>query len=755
MEIALVGNQNSGKTTLFNYLTGSNQKVGNWPGVTIEQKIGKIKNTNLDLIDLPGIYSLSPYTKEEEVSRKFIMEEHPDIIINIIDSTSIERSLYLTTQLLELDAKVIIVLNMEDVLAKKGIKIDEKKLEKLLHTTVIKISALKNTGIDELITKLEKMSLLDNYHLHIYEEDIENAISTFSKNIDLHPRFVSVKLLESDQLVSDYQTEEIKKINQQLIKKYQMDLEEVIANQRYQFIEKIKKEVAIVLHQKETMTDKLDKIFLNKWLAIPIFIVIMLLMYFLAVGVVGNKTVDLVENLVSNFAKLVAINLEKLGASNWMVSLISDGIIVGVGAVLNFIPQLIILFICISILETSGYMSRIAFFLDCLFKKIGLSGKSLIPFIIGSGCSVPGVMGARMIEDDNERDMTIILTPFVPCSAKLPIITLFVGYFFPNNSGLISASLYFLAIIIIIICAIIMKKFIYLSNNSAFIFELPEYKLPSVKYVTTSVFEKTLSFIKRAGTIILFCSVIVWFLVSFTWKAEYIENNYQTLEGYDLVSIATSKGILFDDDTKVKFSFNDNDELMVSFGSLKGNGGYEYTKYYDVEGINKDILLKSTNNDSDSRKELIVKNDGKKIIFAYSLTIEHSILASIGKLISWAFYPVIGENNWAASVSALQGLVAKEQVVGSMAVIAGATEETSDGNIIFTSQIFSGFTALSAYSFMIFNLFSAPCFGAIAVMAKELGSKKKMLKAILFQTGIAWLISSLFFGIGTLIGGIF
>lgn len=657
MKIALVGNQNSGKTTLFNCLTGSNQKVGNWPGVTIDRKEGTLKGTDHIVVDLPGIYSLSPYTAEEEVSRKYVFEEKPDLVINIVDATSIERSLYLTTQLLELDCKVILALNMADMLEKKGIIIDVEKLSNLLDTTIVKISALKEEGINDLISTISEGKIKENRHQKIYKNDVEEAISDIHSNINLiHKRFVSVKVLENDINFSNYQNDNVLNLRKKLENNYGFDIEQIIANQRYEYIVSVKKESVIFNPVKESITDKLDKIFLNKWLALPIFAVIMFAIYFLAVGFVGNATVDWIDSLVSKFGEMVEEFLLNHNASQWAVSLVVDGIIAGVGAVLNFVPQLIILFLCICLLETSGYMSRIAFFLDKIFRKFGLSGKSLIPFIVGSGCSVPGIMTTRTIEDEEEKRMTIMLTPFIPCSAKLPIIALFSGYFFDKYSGLVSASLYFLAIIVILLSAIIMKKFFFKSNTSAFISELPEYKIPSPKYVARDVFEKTVAFIKRAGTIILLCSIIIWFMLSFSWKFEF--------------------------------------------------------------GVN----------------------------------VEDSILASIGKCLSWVFYPILGELSWGATVSAIQGLVAKEQVVSSMSIIAGFSESVSNSDLIFNSTgIFGFFTPASAYAYMVFNLFSAPCFGAISAMRRELGSTKKMFIAILFQTGVAWVLASLIFGIGSLI----
>lgn len=382
MKIALVGNQNSGKTTLFNLLTGTNQKIGNWPGVTIERKVGKIKDLGDDLVDLPGIYSLSPYTVEEEVSRKFVLEDKPDIIINIVDATSIERSLYLTTQLMELDTKVIIALNMADRLEKKGIHIDKEKLAKEIGTDVVIISALKATGIEELKNTIKKYNKQKIRSKEIFKSDIENEIINIENELKVN-RFMAIKILENDKLYQSYQKGIVKNSRQKLEETYKMDIEEIIANARYEYIVKIKNKSTTITPIKETMSDKLDKIFLNKFLAFPIFIVIMFLVYYLSVGVVGSFTVDWISDLVKNFGEIVREGLTNLGASAWSTSLVVDGIIAGVGAVLGFVPQLIILFLCISILETTGYMSRVTFLLDKLFKKFGLSGETLVPFIVG------------------------------------------------------------------------------------------------------------------------------------------------------------------------------------------------------------------------------------------------------------------------------------------------------------------------------------------------------------------------------------
>jgi ferrous iron transport protein B len=674
MKLALVGNQNAGKTTLFNVLTGTNQKVGNWPGVTIERKEGHIKGTDIVVVDLPGIYSLSPYTSEEEVSRKFVLKENPDAIINIVDATQIERSLYLTTQILETGRDVVIALNMTDVLEKEGIKIDVNKLEKELGVTIIPISAKKRIGIDELIKRIVKKDYLKNNLNKIFDNDIEKLIDKISGEInENHSRFTAVKIIERDILVykdSKYEEEIVKLEN-----KLDMDSEQFIASQRYSYIEPIIEKCVYAEPKKETLTDKIDKVLLNKWAAIPIFIGIMALVYILSVGLVGGLTVSLVDSLF-NGAEVVEFNffglvyeapmnimglgpwvstmLENAGASPWVISLVGEGVISGVGAVLNFVPQIMILFICLSLLETTGYMSRIAFFLDRVFHKFGLSGKSLIPFIVGSGCSVPGIMSSRTVEDDDEKKMTIVLTPFIPCSAKLPIISLFAGFFFPNIAWIASLAAYALAIGIILICGLIFKKILFKGHTSTFITELPSYKLPSFSYVARDVGEKTFSFIKRAGTIILLCSVAVWFLANFSWQFQYIPENH-----------------------------------------------------------------------------------------------ENSLLANFGKGFAWIFAPMLSGNaSWEAAVSAIQGLVAKEQVVSSLEVIANTAGRVEPYLTFFDPTIVGPSAYFAGLGYMTFNLFSAPCFGAIGAMKNEFGSFRKTLLAILFQTGLAWIIASLIGSIG-------
>lgn len=658
MRIALIGNQNSGKTTLFNALTGSNQKIGNWPGVTIEQKVGVIAEGTHELIDLPGIYSLSPYTLEEALSRAFLIQEKPDLIINIIDATAIERSLYLTTQLMELDIDCIIALNMSDMLERKGISIHIEALSKLLNTTVVQISALKKSGLKSLIDVIQTGAYIKHQNKPIFRQNIEKIITHLEQQIQQpHARFIAIKLLEQDPII-ETQGLNITKWIKPLEQSYQHDIETIIAMGRYDFIENVKKQSFVRLHHGDPVTERLDKVFLNKFLALPIFALIMFVIYYLSVGVIGSMTVDFIDGNISTFSDFMFDWLTSIGASIWSASLVSDGMIAGVGAVLNFVPQLILLFILISLLESTGYMTRIAFFLDRLFKKFGLSGKSLIPFILGSGCSIPGIMATRTIEGQDERRMSIMLTPFIPCSAKLPIIALFAGFFFKEQSGFISFSLYMLSIFIILLSAIIMKTFFFKGTPSAFISELPNYKLPDLRYTVRDVYDKVFEFIEKAGTIILMSSIIIWFLTSFSFKLE------------------------------------------------------------------------------------------------YGIDVNESILSYIGRGFSYLFYPMLGDLSWATSVSAIQGLVAKEQVVSSMAIIGGLSADITEGSVILNAPIYAFFTPASAYAFMVFNLFSAPCFGAIGAMKKELGSTKKMFQAILFQTGLAYVLSVFIYQSFTLLGGL-
>ena len=637
MRIALVGNQNCGKTTLFNLLTGMNQKIGNWPGVTLEQKSGIIKGTDFELIDLPGIYSLSPYTLEEKVSRDFLLNDKPDLIINVVDATSIRRGLYLTTMLMELDTNVIVVLNMADRLLSKGMKIDLEKFKNVFCANTCFVSAIKNQGIDELVAMIKSVRLRNVSKKQIFSSDVETVISEHKARFgsQRNSRFLVIENISNMNILS-------------LENKYGLETYELIITQRYQYIDQVCDLCVTNIKKKINVTSILDKIFLNKFLAFPIFVLIMFFVYFLSVGFVGNKASDLINDFF-DFSKIVIENfLSQMEVSDWIISMICDGIITGVGSVVSFLPQLAVLFLCISFLESTGYMARISFLLDKTFRKIGLSGKALIPFILGTGCSVPGIMSSKILENEYDRKVTAVLTPFIPCSAKLPMIVIFTSYFFRDNYAIVATSFYILSIIIIIVSSLIIKKLFRKSKDSSYISELPEYKLPSLKYVLKDVLDKVKDFLRKAGTVIFMASLIVWFLLSFSMQIKYCTN------------------------------------------------------------------------------------------------IEESIMAFWGKKISWIFYPILKINSWEATVSAIQGIIAKEQVISSMQIISGLMGDAKNLSEIFSpGSPFEFFSPKTSYAFVAFNLFSAPCFAAIATMRKELKNGILTFIAVSMQILLAYILAVL------------
>lgn len=689
MIIGLVGNQNAGKTTLFNALTGQNATIGNWPGVTIERKEGYIKGSeDLLLVDTPGVYSLSPYTSEEKVTRSFCLDSAPNLIINIVDATAMERSLYLTTQLMELDCDVIVAMNMADILEKKGIAIDFKKLEEELGVSVVRISAKTGEGIDNLISLIKERKYKKNPKKQIFAPDVEKELLHLQNDLynELEDkkelRFSAVKLFENDPYYQALSNESTRKEVSELEKTYDMDREQIIADQRYQYVTKLKQNCCIEKAMPESTTDKLDKIVLNKYLALPIFLLVIGLMYFLSVGVVGSITSDFIDALfngsttidiffhevpfeIEGLGPLLGNAIENAGGSVWASDLLANGIIGGISTVLSFIPQLITLFVCLSVLEATGYMSRIAFFLDALFKKFGLSGKSIIPFIVGTGCSVPGIMTARTVENQKEKEMTAMLVPFVPCNAKLPIMSLLAGVIFPKAGWLVTFFCYLFSLVIILLASIVLKKFFFKKGSDSFISELPEYKLPNAYYVYRDARDKTLDFLERAGTTIFLCTFLVWFFTRFTWRFEYVGP---------------------------KDSFANIDSMNISA----------------------------------------------------------SILASIGKGLAYIFIPAFGGHySWGLTVSALQGLIAKEQVVSSLSVIAGG-----GNNILASSSPFAFLSTMDAngiltsLSFLCFNLFSIPCISAVSTLRRELGSTKKLVFTMSMELLIAYVISTIIGTIG-------
>ena len=544
VKIALAGNPNSGKTTLFNALTGSNQFVGNWPGVTVEKKEGKLKgHKDVIIMDLPGIYSLSPYTLEEVVARNYLISERPDAIINIVDGTNIERNLYLSTQIMELGIPVIMAVNMADLVAKSGDKIYLDKLSKKLGCEVVEISALKGTGIQEAANKAvalaqKKTTMAPVHEFSAKAEEIISAVeaklgSTVPED---QKRFFAIKLLEKDDKIKD-QMKSVPDVSaeiKQMEETFDDDTESIITNERYVYISSIIGECVKKANSKEklTVSDKIDKIVTNRFAALPIFALVMWLVYYVSVTTVGAFLTDWTnDTLFGEWIVPGAQSLfEGIGCADWLTGLIVDGIISGVGAVLGFVPQMLVLFLFLAVLESCGYMARVAFIMDRIFRKFGLSGKSFIPMLIGSGCGVPGIMASRTIENDRDRKMTIMTTTFVPCGAKLPIIALIAGAFF-DNAGWVSWSAYFVGVAAIICSGIILKKTkMFAGDPAPFVMELPAYHMPTVINVLRSMWERGWSFIKKAGTIILLSTIVLWFLMSFGW----VEGSFGMLEAEQL-----------------------------------------------------------------------------------------------------------------------------------------------------------------------------------------------------------------------------
>lgn len=667
IEIALVGNPNCGKTTLFNQLTGSNQYVGNWPGVTVEKKMGKIKNCerNIEVIDLPGIYSLSPYSQEEIVSRNCLIDDEPDVILNIIDATNIERNLYLTTQLLELDCPVIVAVNMMDLLKKRGNKLNCKELQKRLNTKVIPISASKGMGIEKLLTYIETVSktVQDKKAPRIYKDDVEKLLSDIDELVHKkthgkkfsHDRFYSVRIFEGDESIIKrfrFDENELRKISQiqEMVKNdYSFDNQMIIADQRYLYICEVCG-ASVIKKNKEprlTLSDKIDKIVTNKYLAIPIFLSVLLAIFIITFGPFGNMLRDSVQNFINqNIGYTLSNLLINLGASEWTRSLVVKGMVAGVGAVISFLPQVSILFVLLSMLEDSGYMARGAFIMDHLLRKIGLSGKAFVPLLMGFGCTVPAVLGTRTLENDRDRRLAIMITPFMSCSAKMPVYALFISTFFQRHQPLVILSIYLLGIIVAVLSAVLFKGTILKGETPSFIMEMPPYHMPTPKNLFLHVWDRIKDFITKAGTVILAATIVIWFLQSF--------------------------------DTNFKMA-------------------------------------------SDS---------------------SHSILARIGTAIA-PIFTICGFGDWKSSVSLLTGIVAKESVVSTMAILNG-------GNLSLQTSITSSFTPLSAYSFMVFVLLYTPCVAALSAIAKELKSFKLTAITIFYQLIVAWTLSAMIFQFGSL-----
>ena len=686
IKIALAGNPNCGKTTLFNALTGSNQYVGNWPGVTVEKKEGRLKGRKDVIIqDLPGIYSLSPYTLEEVVARNYLVGERPNAILNIVDGTNIERNLYLTTQLIELGIPVVVAVNMIDLVRKNGDQIDLAKLGEALGCEVVEMSALKGEGAADAAQKAVSAATVKRSRElpHVFTGSVEHALAHIEESLagkvdDGYLRWYAIKVFERDEKVleslqlDDTLAQHLEQHILDCEQELDDDAESIITNQRYAYISRVvakavkKKAVAGSL----SVSDQIDRIVTNRILALPIFACVMFCIYAIAMGgfpfSIGTMGTDWANVILFGewVPGLVDSALGALGVSGWLYGLIQDGIVAGVGAVLGFVPQMLVLFFLLAILEDIGYMARVAFIMDRIFRRFGLSGKSFIPMLVATGCGVPGIMASRTIEQDRDRKMTIMTTGFIPCGAKMPIIGLFAGAVF-GESPWVATSAFFIGIAAVVLSGIMLKKFRAFAGEPApFVMELPAYHTPSMGNVLRATWERGFSFIKRAGTIILLSSIVLWFL-----------------QGYGVVD-----------------------------GALQA-----------VED----------NNDS--------------------------LLAVIGNAVAWIFAPLgwVGDMAWKATVATITGLIAKEEVVNTFGVLyhyAGSADLLEDSHDIWAA-IGADFGAMSAYSFMIFNLLCAPCFAAMGAIKREMNNPKWTLAAIGYMCLFAYISSMIVFQLGGLITG--
>ena len=722
IRIALAGNPNSGKTTLFNALTGTQQFVGNWPGVTVEKKEGKVRGQkDVNVTDLPGIYSLSPYTLEEVVARNYLIDERPDVILNIVDATNLERNLYLTTQLAELGIPMVIALNMMDLVRKNGDQINTKELSRQLGCPIVEISALKGDGVDEAVKACISVAGGKMMPQHSFSGAVDHALAHIEE-VAVHDlpeerqRWYAIKLFERDEKVleklnlSQSVRDHIEKDIQAAEKELDDDAESIITNERYVYIGGLMKGCYKKKNKGQmTASDKIDRVVTNRWLALPIFALVMYLVYALAMGApIGDGgislgtfltdwTNDVFGGWLTDGSRSV---MESLGAAEWLTGLVSDGIFAGVGAVLGFVPQMLVLFLLLCILEDCGYMARIAFIMDRIFRRFGLSGKSFIPMLVGTGCGVPGVMASRTIENERDRRMTIMTTCFIPCGAKLPIIGLIAGALF-GGATWVATSAYFIGVAAIVISGIMLKKTkMFAGDPAPFVMELPAYHVPSVGNVLRGTWERGWSFIKRAGTVILISSIVLWFL-----------------QGY---------------------------------GSVNG-------KFGNVEELYEDETVAT-----EEYKEAKAEQMGVPVEELSPM--DDSVLADIATPVSTIFKP-LGFGSWRPTVATVTGLIAKENVVGTFGVLYNYEAETEDdeldeeGSQIWTNvaddfnKISGGYGKLAAFSFMLFNLLCAPCFAAMGAIKREMNNAKWTWFAIGYMCVFAYAIALIVWQLGRLFAG--
>ena len=715
VKIALAGNPNCGKTTMFNDLTGSTQYVGNWPGVTVEKKEGKLRGQKDVIIqDLPGIYSLSPYTLEEVIARNYLINEKPDAILNIVDGSNIERNLYLTTQLLEVGVPMVIALNMMDLVRKNGDKINVKKLSEALGCEIIETSALKGEGSLKAAQQAAELARTGKRTSVpcVFGGTVEHAIAHIEESLEgkVAPeqlRWYAVKLFERDERVKDQLNLDasllahIEEHIAECEKELDDDAESIITNERYAYISRLMTTCVQKKQRKEhlTVSDKIDRIVTNRWLALPIFALVMTLVYYVSVTTIGDIVTSFTNDTFVGewIQEPLGAWLTAVGTADWLVGLIVDGIVGGVGAVIGFVPQMLILFLFLAVLEDVGYMARVAFIMDRIFRKFGLSGKSFIPMLIGTGCGVPGVMASRTIENDRDRKMTILTTTFIPCGAKMPIIGLIAGALF-HNAGWVATSAYFIGVAAIVISGIILKKTrIFAGDPAPFVMELPAYHAPSAKNVLHSMWERGWSFIKRAGTVILVSAIVIWFMQGYGWEARIPED-----------AMAADAEVV------------ETVDAPVTFGAVENT--------------------------------------------------DNSILGRVGSAVAPVFEP-LGFGDWKPTVATVLGLVAKEEVVNVFGILyntdtderdtatlleEGSEEEVEQGLSPIAQnfdEMSGGYGRLAAFAFMIFNLLCAPCFAAIGAIKREMNNARWTWFAIGYQCVFAYVIALIVFRLGLLLAG--